>query len=681
MPFTLKLQDKAGADLLDVSSYLQLGESGGMDPSPTFEEPSFLDAPLAEGQPLITVNERNREMVFPIWMTAATKDTFHALVTTLGKAAAKTKRVYVKDDGATNETYFDVTWARFEPSYKYLHARKRYLAGTLRIYSAPPFGHTGSARALSTGIGSLAVGAGVAYATIPAGSVAGDVAALVQAKIITGASGNQEAPRADGRVVGWAALPTGYVSLIPAASLYGLNSQASLIGRSGFPGSQAIGPRSSSNGASAPPLGARFALSASPYAGANRIFAYVRPGRPMPLAVNCTDENGAPIGPTAMSRGVHGVHLVDLGVARVPTAGATVPFTVQWSMPMISDNDSAMNLYSTNDKHSGYMGGVLVFPEDKLRVHVDPIQPVGGRWFIGTAVASTIVSAVPDDFGNSYSVVSGGTMVLSPTLGMRNSANGSSPFGVRLALPEGYENVRHRALVNGPSLPAEGQFVTLEARNAGLLDYNPQLTAQFTPSGPSGPQLIIGHAPDGLGAAYSTVATLALASAWARSSTHGYMVDLVKQGDTAYANIRQFNKDTIQFFNGPGGTIIADTVASVGFTDSGLRAWRAQYGMLYSNGAGNGNFFGHFIDVLSQRPIPSDAYVFDGGAVDGMSYRQSGNTGSPPLLMEPYMRGGPQQLDPDAACVVAFAAGLDAVRATNPLTVEVRVRERFRFMR
>lgn len=680
MPFTLKLQDKAGADLLDVSSYLQLGEQSGMDPSPTFEEPSFLDAPFAEGQPLITVNERNREMAFPIWMTAASKDNFHALVTSLGKAAANTKRVYVKDDGATNETYYDVTWARFEPQYKYLHARKRYLAGTLRIYSAPPFGHTGTARALSTGIGSLAVGAGVAYATIPAGSVAGDVAALIQTKITVGASGNQEAPRADGRVVGWAALPAGYVSFIPAASLYGLNSQASLIGVAGAPGSQAIGPRTAAGGATAP-LGARFALSASPYAGANRVFAFVRPGRPMPLAVACTDENGAPIGPTALSRGVHGFHLVDLGVARVPTAAATAGFTVQWALPPIGQDDSAMNLYSTNDKHSGYLGGLLVFPEDKLRVHVDPVQPVGGRWFIGTAVASTDLLRVPDDFGNSYSFLAGGSLILSPTLGLRSSVNASWPFGALLVLPEAYENIRHRALLNGPSLPQVGQVVSIVGGN-GQIGYDSLLQAQFTPTGPSGPQLLLAHYPDGTNAGLSVAATLALEpGAWTEHASHGYMVDVVKQGDTAYANIRQFNKPNIQFFNAAGGSVIADIVASVGFTDVALRAWRGRVGYLYSDGPGNGNIFGHFIDVLSQRPIPSDAYIFDSGAVDGMSYRVSGNTGSAPLVMEPYLRGGPQVLEPDAARVVAFAVGLDSVRATNPIDVAVKVRERFRFMR
>lgn len=680
MPFTLKLQDKAGSDLLDVSSYLQLGESGGMDPSPTFEEPSFLDAPLAEGQPLITVNERNREMVFPIWMTAATKDTFHALVTTLGKAAANTKRVYIKDDGATNETYYDVTWARFEPSYKYLHARKKYLAGTLRIYSAPPFGHTGSARALSTGIGSLAVGAGVAYATIPAGSVAGDVAALIQAKITVGASGNQEAPRADGRVVGWAALPTGYVSLIPAASMYGLNSTASLIGVIGAPGSQAIGPRSTAGGATSP-LVARFALSASPYAGDNRVFAYVRPGRPMPLAISAQDENGAPIGPTALSRGVHGWHLVDLGVARVPTAGATVPFTVQWALPPVSQNDSAMNLYTTNDKHSGYLAGLLVFPEDKLRVHVDPVQPVGGRWFVGTAVASTVAHFVPDDFGNSYSVYTGGTMVLSPTLGLRNTVNGSSPFSLKLALPEGYENIRHRVMANGPSLPAGGQY-SLIVGGRGDYGYDPFIGAQFTPTGPSGPQLFLIYCQDGILSGFTSQATLALEpGAWTEGASHGYLIDVVKQGDTAYANLRQFNKTNIQFFNAAGGSVIADTVASIGFTNVGLRGWRANTLQLYSDGPGNGNFFGHFVDVLSQRPVPSDAYIFDSGAENGMSYRVSGNTGSPPLLMEPYMRGGPQTIDPDTARIAAFAVGLDSVRATNPISVEVKVRERFRFMR
>lgn len=680
MAALVQLLDKNAALLLDVSSLLRVADGDGLDPYPSYEDPGFNDAPLGEGQPLLNVDEKNRELAFPLWVKGTSKDNLHAVLASLGRACQNCERVAWQDDGASNVSYLDVTYARFDAAYRYFPARKFWFAGILRVFCAPPFAHTGTGRILATSVGSAAVGVGVAYATIPAGSIAGDVSALVRTTIIQGASGNNEMVRADGRVVGWAAVPTGYVSLIPAASLFGLNAQASLIGVIGAPGSQAIGPRSTVGGATAP-LAARFALSASPYAGDNRVFAFVRSGRPMPLAISCQADDGAPIGATAQSRGVHGFHLVDLGVARVPTVAATTPFTIQWALPPIGQDDSAMNLYTGNDKHSGYLAGLLVFPEEKLRVHVDPVQPIGGRWFIGTAVASTVAHTTPDDFGNSYSVYAGGTMVLSPTLGLRHSGNGSAPFSVKLALPDGYENIRHRIMANGPSLPAGGQY-NLIVGGRGDYGYDPFLGAQFTPTGPSGPQLFVVYCQDGILSGITAGATLALdPAAWTEGASHGYMVDLVKQGDTAYANIRQFNKANIQFFNGAGGSVIADTVASVGLTNVGLRGWRGQHVQLYSDGAGNGNFFGHFVDVLSQRPVPSDAYVFDGGAVDTVSYRQSGNVGSSPLLMDPHLRGGPQTVDPDAAGIVAFAAGLDSVRVTNPLSVEIRVRERFRYAR
>ena len=68
MPMTLKLQDAAGADLFDLSPSIRMQDDAGFDPAPGFEEGSFLQAPLAEGNPFLGIDEKNREMVVPVWL-------------------------------------------------------------------------------------------------------------------------------------------------------------------------------------------------------------------------------------------------------------------------------------------------------------------------------------------------------------------------------------------------------------------------------------------------------------------------------------------------------------------------------------------------------------------------------------------------------------------------------------
>lgn len=173
-PFTLKL----GA--LDLAPYVRVGNDEGFDPydGGGFEEPAFIDNPFGEGQGLANVDSRNREMSWPLYLNAATKDAMHTLVRQINQEiryAARPLRVEWRDQDATNSTYYDVEFARFDPNFRMRPSAQRWLAGVLRVWTQP-YGHTATERVIGTG---ALPGVG----SIPLASFAGDIGAQMHLSV------------------------------------------------------------------------------------------------------------------------------------------------------------------------------------------------------------------------------------------------------------------------------------------------------------------------------------------------------------------------------------------------------------------------------------------------------------------------------------------------------------------
>lgn len=228
-------------DSLDLSVHLRVNQGDGLDPhhGGDFLEPQFSDAAVGEGDPLLSIHEGNREQAFPVILNPAkagyadTKDGLHQLVRDINRALAGAQQIQWQDDGASSPTFYDVTFARFEPAYDYRRAQKHWLPGVVHVW-ARPFGHTGTARVVATALAS-----GLTEA--PIGSVIdGDVPALAVITVgaIPVASNASLALGPTQVLAGVAVAPASLPILTPAPSIV-VNSPATLMGASGAIASQA----------------------------------------------------------------------------------------------------------------------------------------------------------------------------------------------------------------------------------------------------------------------------------------------------------------------------------------------------------------------------------------------------------------------------------------------------------
>lgn len=217
---------------LDLSPYLRVGNDEGFDPydGGGFEEPAFIDNPFGEGQGLSNVDSRNREMSWPLYLNATTKDGLHTLVRQINQEiryAVRPLRVEWKDQDASFSTFYDVEFARFDSVFKMRPSAQKWLAGTLRVWTKP-YGHTATERVIATVTGT----GGFSVFAIP--SAAGDIDAQLKVGLSSPSfaiSGN----RPQDAII--SILPYQWQSVFNAATIAQVGN-ASLIGASGAVGSQ-----------------------------------------------------------------------------------------------------------------------------------------------------------------------------------------------------------------------------------------------------------------------------------------------------------------------------------------------------------------------------------------------------------------------------------------------------------
>lgn len=184
---TLKLTaGTADASPLDLSSCLRLGEDEGLDPAdPDFLAPAFSEGTVDDGAGLVSVTADNKELAWPLHLEAASVPALHALVRTVRtKLDEHGLLVQWQTTGATNPTFWDLEFGRFDAEYRHWRSSSGFmLSGTLRCW-VRPYGHTATERLVASGqaTGVLTIAS--------MSTLAGDVPALVDVALSTATTGN-----------------------------------------------------------------------------------------------------------------------------------------------------------------------------------------------------------------------------------------------------------------------------------------------------------------------------------------------------------------------------------------------------------------------------------------------------------------------------------------------------------
>lgn len=318
------------------------------------------------------------------------KDGLHELITAITRELATAQQVVWRDADASYATYYKVQFARFEPSYNYRRSQSLWASGIVRIW-VEPFGHTGTHRVLGT-----AVSTGIS-AQIPVASIGGEQLPDT-IMYVSPAAGSVWGPAPDGRIVGVAAVPTGYVYDWAAASLNG-----SLVGASGYAGSQYI------RDTSARTIGQVLLTQATPYAGRNRIIAIVQGDGE--VGIDAYDDFGTRLGggiPSA--RPDEGLAVVDMGVLPVDPSSGRATHSIQF-VRGASYRDEAIRAYGAASPGIR-INRVLLLPEDNSQLAIDTARKLVSQSVWGSAGRDDDIIA--DDIGQ--------TMFASPAnLGLKNA--------------------------------------------------------------------------------------------------------------------------------------------------------------------------------------------------------------------------------------------------------------------
>lgn len=667
-PYTLKLGS------VDLSNYIRLNADDGFDPydQDGFDEPAFSGAPFAEGHPLTNVDAGNREMSWPLYLNTASKDTLHALITQINNEIANPTasplRVEWKDIGASNSTYYDVTYARFDPNFNYRRGSKNWLAGTLHIFCAPPFGHTATERILASVF--TATQPNMVASLIGVGSsVQGDVPA--QARVTVTMSGSQ-APGPAGRGLVTAALPaSGYIPFISAASFVNLHPSAGVFGASGAPGSQAIYRHPYGDSGRIAQVG----LGVTPYAGRNRVFAAVLPGAyHIPLTLAAIDQAGQSLGPTAIAYRADGWQMVDLGVVSVPTVTATTRIDIYIDRPYKTANDQIF--YSPLPSGAaastiGAIAGIFVLPENTIHSVIDRCaKPLVRSYFGASGGATGIVeNTFVGDLGETYYNQSGNQNFYNASGGMFLQLQTELLANVGEA-----DSFRARAIMHPLGIGA----AYIGARR---VDGNSSILAFLNPT--ASVSLLNIRARTASNAV--NIGSLVIASQAGMSTLTGasqaLVVELERRDKVIVLNARLTNATGIGIIPSAGMAATVVPVACVAATSTLSNSISGAPFIGYNVGGAANTLFTYFqFDALTSNSQASEAYRLTG--VTGDTPMRSPIAGSGPnISLQGAVRGPAIQVTPSTVGIAIFDWMLDGGPMNDINSIEVRVRERYRYAR
>lgn len=346
---------------LDLTQYLILQEGEGFDPADgDFLQPVFNDSSIGAGQGLVNIDTQNKEFQFPLHLKSATKDGLHTLIRTLRlKLSEPGVLVEWRDQGATDVTYHDLEFGRFDPDYKFHRARHNWVRGNLRCWCRP-YGHTATERIAGTGAGS----GFMRIVSVP--SVAGDVGAQLVCDI-SSASRIRD-------LYGLSVIPSGMVTEWPAASLLEIET-ATLVGASGANASQYRAAYAHTTNT----LLVYINLPQTGRVGGQRVLALARTPNLAGayLSLDRSDAATAFLSATYRHRddpieasptGWHGWQLVDLGV--IPMAHASMRAATQ--IVALTGRLASYAAGSLMASPGLHINTIYVVPEDKTAIILDP---------------------------------------------------------------------------------------------------------------------------------------------------------------------------------------------------------------------------------------------------------------------------------------------------------------------
>lgn len=417
----------------DLYPYTRLLPGDGMDIADTdFIQPNFGDTSSNFGDPLLSIKKNNREVIVPIHLRSAnkTKAGLHTILIQLNNALRTGKVLTWQDDGATNSSYLTVQFARFEPEFNKRRQDAGWMSGLVRIFTAP------YARSVASGYATVLT-ASVA-ATGVTGSVALPTMALSDGPLSYSIQINtpSQMSQNEGRIVGAAILPSGYIADWSAASLALLTPNASLAGASGAAGSQVLALKTFDTFGTAPgidsygfyraPFAQLILTNASAYSGRNRLLGVIK-GRNLGVAVSILDDNGFPKTPLAKATSYFGVGfgVVDFGVINVdPLNGATK--VINFEFVPNTDAPALSEAGLGTAKADVYLNRVLILPEENTQYVIDDNnrRAIGGMIITPYAGSTTLSSQalIIDDYGNTFSNPVASTGIASQVIILSNAA-------------------------------------------------------------------------------------------------------------------------------------------------------------------------------------------------------------------------------------------------------------------
>lgn len=645
----------------DFAPYLRVSPDEGLDPyTAAVEEPLFADAAFADGQPLMGVDVRNREQAWPLYLRSTTgKDALHTLAAQLRLVCRQEDLTLTwQDAGATRATYYDVAWARFEPAFNFRRSEKGWLAGVLRVYCRPPYGHTATSSILAT----LAATGQVAVVSLGASSIAGDVDALADVRVKIGSA----VPFA--WLVAVAPIPPGgYQPIIPAGSITTLQSfgaAGTLIGASGLHASQ--GRLFYAGDDKGLTQMARIDVSpASAYEGRNRVLAFVRFEADVSFgaqraALRAFTREGEPIGPTALATGwpYDGVRPVDLGV---------------WSVPRVRLGEATASLELRVGAYGGdfdtpgaglashmLLDKVVLLPEERMRVVLDSDRRAVGMHPEKTMALASGQSLLGryDVFGNVWATAMIGA---SPAAGLRNRSPAGGVASTFPTVPSG--GSLGAAVLNSPDV--EDFFGEAEFSLANAIGGYVELAKYIGPTAYLSARVVATPGAFSLHTVQGNTETLVASRSWVTRPAF-FRIELTANGSEFY---------------GGGWRSTGSLGASLGAASAALQRLPGKLAVFMTNPTttiAHTVYKARLTERADVAPAARALYHLD--AVSGRDWR----TDASDLVVSDqaaHVMGPPLQVPPDAAGIVVVAAGIPGSPGNGQMGIDVRIRERFTFAR
>jgi hypothetical protein len=657
---------------LDLSAYLRVNpdDTNPMDPEGApWAEPAFSETPFADSQVLISTTINNRESMWPLYIRDPTllKDALHVLMRAINNAAQQRPLVLEwRDDGASASTFFNVVFARFEPSFNFRRSQHGYAAGVLHCWVAG-YGDTGTTRIAAT-----AAGTGI-FLSVPIASLAGDAPALLVTNITDGG-----VVPSLGRIVAVAGITQpSYTPQIPAASLTSLQPGATVIGASGADGSQYLAlPVAPTGGASG--IACKVPLPNPTIAGGdNRILAVVRSGIDAGVAINAIDPYGNAMGGTAVASMSQSWGVIDLGVCRLPTVGYPTQPQISIQAGAIWASGAAGPLILASPAGLA-LNEIFCLPDKNLALILESQAAGGGASVLSrdsfNGGAGVGLDGRNDSVGNpwsdAYNNVGGASLVLTelnpPQLAL-------SPIGAAASIPASALDSAHLPgiLTDTMLISAKPQFTTIGGEVDLLKESASGAYVQARVNRDTG-FLDLSAATSG---ALNLIASVAVASI----NNIKLRLSLQCQGGAALVNLTRDDAGPL-LVAAASSAFASLGASSAALSGAGMPGLTLQQGGTSDGkGVGRPHVFSWEVDSLpfsaSTGLAPFDTYTIDGVAADSYRTSSAGVFSGQKLVAQ--QRGAFPKLQPSTTSVAVIAAAFDQGVANDLISAVVSIRERY----